>query len=82
MCLIAMVVAAAAAIALYVHRKVVIAKVENEYNKAHAWVLANGVEVEHKVVNEVEHVWTVTKKELKGIGKTLVAAVEDLKSKL
>jgi hypothetical protein len=69
-------------IAAYIYRKVIIAKVEAEYNTAHAWITANGVTFEHKVVNEVEHIWTVVKGDVQGIGKTLVAAVENLKSKL
>jgi hypothetical protein len=71
-----------AVVAGAIYRKVIIAKVEAEFNTAHAWVNANGVTFEHKVVNEVEHVWTVVKGDLQGIGKTLVAAVNDLKAKL
>jgi hypothetical protein len=76
----AVVVGAVVAGAIY--RKVIIAKAEAEFNTAHAWVTANGATFEHKVVNEVEHVWTVVKGDFQGIGKTLVAAVNDLKAKL
>jgi hypothetical protein len=80
--LIVGVVVAAAGVAGYVYRKVIIAKAEAEFNTADAWVKANGATYEHKVVNEVEHIWTVIKGDVQGIGKSLVAAVNDLKSKL
>lgn len=80
--LIAVVVVLAAAVAAYVYRKVVIAKAEAEFNTAHAWILANGATYEHKVVAEAEHVWTVVKGDLKGVGASIAKAVADLKAKL
>jgi len=68
--------------AAYIYRKVVVAKAEAEFNTAHAWVIANGAVYAHRVVNELEHVWTVAKGDLQGIGRSLHAAVENLKSKL
>lgn len=80
--LIAVVAVIAIAIAIYVYRKVVIAKVEADYNTAHTWILANGATYEQKIVAGAESVWTVVKGDLKGIGATIVKAVEDLKAKL
>lgn len=77
-----LVVLAAIGGAAYVYRKAIVAKAEAEFNVAHAWIQANGATFEHKIVNEVEHVWTVIKGDVKGIGATLAKAVADLKSKL
>lgn len=75
-------VVVAAGVAAYVYRKVIVSKAEADFNTADAWVKANGATVEHKIVTEAEHIWTVTKAELKGIGASLVKAVDDLKAKL
>jgi len=80
--LLGAVILVAVGVAGYIERKVVVAKVEAEYNTAHAWIQAEGATYEHKVVAEAEHVWTVVKGEVKGIGATLTKAVEDLKSKI
>lgn len=80
--IIEIVVVVAAVVAAVVYHKVIVSKSEAEFNTAHAWVIANGAVYAHRVVNETEHVWTVIKGDLQGIGKSLVAAVENLKSKL
>jgi hypothetical protein len=71
---------------IYIFRNAVVAEVELKFNQAHAWAVSQEAAVEHKVVNELEHIWTVTITSAgvvtKGIGATLTAAVENLKSKL
>lgn len=67
----------------YVYRKsAIVQSLEADFNSAQTWIETNGAAVEHKILADGEHVWTVIKGDLKGIGETLEKAVADIKSKL